>query len=297
MSDMTQKVGRIRRITESIITLPTLPTVVSKMIQLVDNPKTSAGSLARLISSDQAMTARMLKTANSAYYGFSREISTVDMAIVVMGFDAVKEIGLSLSVLEMFRNAGPDTPFDVTRFWEHSVGCAVASRMLARRYRRDVAGEAFVAGLLHDIGKLILSQYATRDFTNIMELVAHDEATLDEAEQTVLGAGHPEVGGWLAEKWRLPRKIVEGIRRHHAVDEARADPALTAVVSLGNYLCHRGNVGASGRKHVVPPGSEVWAALQEENIEVDEQSLDEFETDFLLAFDQAETFISLIHEE
>jgi len=188
MSDMTQKVGRIRRITESIITLPTLPTVVSKMIQLVDNPKTSAGSLARLISSDQAMTARMLKTANSAYYGFSREISTVDMAIVVMGFDAVKEIGLSLSVLEMFRNAGPDTPFDVTRFWEHSVGCAVASRMLARRYRRDVAGEAFVAGLLHDIGKLILSQYATRDFTNIMELVAHDEATLDEAEQTVLGA-------------------------------------------------------------------------------------------------------------
>ena len=150
---------RIRRIAESIINLPTLPTIVSKMLQLVDNPKTSAGALARLISTDQALTARILRLANSAYYGFPRRISTVNTAIVVLGFNAVKDMGLSLSVFDMFRDPAPSGSFDIMRFWEHSMGCGIAARMMSRRYRPDLAGEGFVAGLLHDIGKAVLKQY------------------------------------------------------------------------------------------------------------------------------------------
>ena len=156
--------NRIKRITESIIGLPTLPTVVAKMIELVDNPRTSASSLARLIATDQALTARILKLANSAYYGFSREISTVNMAIVVLGFNTVKDMGLSLSVFDVFKTGKPNASFDLTRFWEHSIACGIAARMLARSYRSRYAGEAFVAGLLHDIGKVILNQYFQSEF-------------------------------------------------------------------------------------------------------------------------------------
>jgi HD-like signal output (HDOD) protein len=145
---------RIRKIAESVIGLPTLPTVVSRLIELVDSPRTSAALLARLISADQALTAKVLKLANSAYYGFPREISTVNMAIVVLGFNAVKEMGLSISVFDVFKKTASSPLFDVAQFWEHSVGCGVAARMLARNYRPAIAGEAFVAGLLHDVGKV-----------------------------------------------------------------------------------------------------------------------------------------------
>src|SRR5512133_1566252 len=138
---------RIKRITESILGLPTLPTVVSKMIELVDNPRTSAASLSRLISTDQALTARLLKLANSAYYGFQREISTVNMAIVVLGFNTVKDMGLSLSVFDMFKEGDTAGAFDTTQFWEHSVGCGIAARAIARFCGHRLAGEAFVAGL------------------------------------------------------------------------------------------------------------------------------------------------------
>ena len=192
--------SRIKRITESIIGLPTLPTVVSKMIELVDSPRTSAASLARLISTDQALTAKILKLANSAYYGFPREISTVNMAIVILGFNTVKDMGLSLSVFDVFKNTESTDSFDISRFWEHSVACGVAARMLARSYRSRYAGEAFVAGLLHDIGKVILNQYFHTEFLEIMNLTAHHALTLEEAEDKVIGTRHTQVGAWLAEK-------------------------------------------------------------------------------------------------
>ncbi|MBD3315535.1 MAG: HDOD domain-containing protein, partial [Chitinivibrionales bacterium] len=282
---MTQKSPnpeRIRRITESIIGLPTLPTVVSKMIELVDNPKTSAGSLARLISTDQSLTARILKLANSAYYGFSREISTVNMAIVVMGFNAVKDMGLSLSVFDIFKNSTNFRHFDITKFWEHSVGCGVASKMIAHRYHHSIAGEAFVAGLLHDIGKVILNQYAHAEFVEIMNRVTMGEESFDDAELNVTGTHHGEVGGWLADKWRLPSAISESIRRHHNPTEARHEPLLVALVTIGDYLCHINAIGNSGRPVPIPPDAGTWRLLHEYNVPLDEDELENLSAEFLL---------------
>jgi len=201
------KSAKIRRITERIIGLPTLPTVVAKMIELVDNPKTSAASLGKLISSDQALTAKILKLANSAYYGFPREISTVNLAIVVLGFNTVKDMGLSVSILEAFSENSDNTLFDLAKFWEHSIGCGVAARMLAKRFNYRISGEAFVAGLLHDVGKVILNQYLSHDFRRIIELVRQRECFLVEAEKEILDVTHPMVGTWLAEKWNMPSHI------------------------------------------------------------------------------------------
>jgi putative nucleotidyltransferase with HDIG domain len=290
-------VQRIRKVTESIISLPTLPTVVSKMIELVDNPKTSAASLARLISTDQALTAKILKLANSAYYGFPREISTVNMAIVVLGFNTVKDMGLSLSVFQVFKDSEGDKSFDVSKFWEHCIGCGAAARMMARRLKYRFVGEAFVAGLLHDIGKVILNQYVHKEFMEIIGAAAVGEMTLDEAEEKIIGTGHAQVGSWLAEKWNLPKLIVESIAFHHAPWEAKAEPELVAIVNIANYLCHCCKIGYSGRQNSLPPDERTWDIFHKAMVPLDETDIDSLTTEFLIEFDRTESIMSFIHDE
>jgi putative nucleotidyltransferase with HDIG domain len=288
---------RIKRITESIISLPTLPSVVSKMIELVDNPKTSASSLARLIYTDQALTARILKLANSAYYGFSREISTVNMAIVVLGFNTVKEMGLSLTVLEVFKDSSGNDLFDISRFWQHSIACGSASRMIAKKFRYHLVSEAFVAGLIHDIGKLILKQYMHKEFGEIIEKTSHGEMSLDEAEKQTVGATHSRIGAWLAEKWNLPGIIVDCIEHHHDPWEAGIDPVIVAIVSVANYLCHICGIGNSGRLNPVVPDERTWSIFINAGISLSESDLMNLQSEFLLEFDRADSILSFLSEE
>jgi putative nucleotidyltransferase with HDIG domain len=293
MNTTTQK---IKRITESIISLPTLSTVVSKMIQLVDNPKTSASSLARLIYTDQALTARILKLANSAYYGFPREISTVKMAIVVLGFNTVKEMGLSLSVFEVFKGVDNDTTFDISRFWQHSIGCGSAARMLGRRLNYHLTGEAFVAGLLHDIGKIIFRQYLSKEFMTIINRVSKGEVDLDEAEMNIIGTTHSQVGAWLAEKWNLPRIIVDGIAFHHAPWDAQEDRILVAIVSVADYLCHLNQIGNSGRLHPKKPDDQTWNIFNNSSSAISESDLAGLQTEFLMEFDKTDVMLTSMKE-
>jgi putative nucleotidyltransferase with HDIG domain len=285
---------RIRKIAESIIGLPTLPTVVSKMIDLVDSPRTSASMLARLISSDQALTAKVLKLANSAYYGYPREISTVNMAIVVLGFNAVKEMGLSLSVFDVFKKTASSALFDVVRFWEHSVGCGVASRMLARNFRPAIAGEAFVAGLLHDVGKVILKQYFDAELARIIELQKEKGVSLEEAEASVIETSHCQVGSWLAEKWNLPKVICETILHHHNAWEATMESEFIACVQLADFLCHMSKTGQSGRLAAPILDARFWGIFQNAGIAIDETFLPSLQTEFLLEFDKSETFLAMV---
>ena len=295
MAEMNPEIHRIKRITESIIGLPTLPTVVSKMIEVVDNPRTSTASLSRLISTDQALTARLLKLANSAYYGFPREISTVNMAIVVLGFNTVKDMGLSISVFDAFKNQENSSSFDIARFWEHSIACGVASRMLARNYRSRFAGEAFVAGLLHDIGKVILNQYFHKEFNLIMEKTSGG-MLLEEAEDSVIGIRHSQIGAWLADKWNLPKLISETIECHHAPWNTKKEPVFVATVCLADYLCHVCGSGHSGRAN--PPIMEprIWEIFQKENVPVDEPDLQNLQDEFLIELDKSETFMTFLND-
>lgn len=288
---------RIKLITEKIIGLPTLPTVISKMIELVDNPKTSASSLAKLISTDQALTAKILKISNSAYYGYSREISTVDIAIVVMGFNAVKEMGLSLSVLDVFKDLSNVGHFDVTQYWQHSVGCGVAAKMLASKYKKDIAGEAFVAGLLHDVGKIIINQYLYKEFVAIIKRVASKRETFDDIEEDVLGTNHGQIGSWLVDKWRLPVMISKAIKYHHSPWEARKHRVMIAIVNLANYLCHACGVGNSGR--ITPPtiADKTWDIFQSNNIPLSDENIENLQMDLFVELDKTETLTSLLYSE
>ncbi len=245
---------RIKRITQTIINLPTLPTVVAKMVELIDDPRSSSRSLSRLVKTDQVLTARILRLANSAYYGFPNPICSINLAIVVLGFETIKNLGLSVAVISRFARSSQDGELlDYTRFWEHSVGVAVAARLLARLHGfRSLENEAFVAGLVHDLGKVILSQYQTAQYSQTLRLVAEERLLLVRAEERVLGVTHAEVGGWLAERWNLPASLAEAIRLHHVPLTARQAPLLTAIVHFADILARAARVG-NGGDPLVPP--------------------------------------------
>jgi putative nucleotidyltransferase with HDIG domain len=249
---------RLKRITQSIIGLPTLPTVITQLIGLIDNPRTSAKEVAQLISTDQALTAKILKLANSAFYGFPREIATVDLAVVVLGFETVKSLGLSVSVLERFASGRDDDHlFDRQKFWQHSIACGVGARLLAQKLRYRVPGEAFAAGILHDIGKLILCQYFPEEFSRVLEMAHEEHIYIGHAEEQILGVTHAEVGSWLVEKWNLPRQLVDSVTYHHAPRRLKRNAELPSLIHLADYLCRREKIGDGGgdRRPPVDPAA------------------------------------------
>lgn len=167
MALIQSKHDYIKKVTQRILGLPPLPTLVAKLIEMVDDPRTNASNLARLISTDQVLTARVLRLANSAFYGFSRRIATVNLAIVVLGFETIKDLCVSVALQEWFTSKDDAPLFDMSRFWEHSIGCGIAGRMIARILNYRHTGDIFVAGLLHDIGKLVMKRYLKEEFRQV----------------------------------------------------------------------------------------------------------------------------------
>ena len=205
----------IQRKLESLTQLPTIPFVISEVLSAVDNTNISASRLGSLIEHDQSLTAKVLKVANSPFYGFSRKISTIDLAIVVMGLNTIKEIVLSLAIQRFFSNINPMN-FDIKSFWQYSVFCGASARLLARKLGYRLVGEAFVAGLMHDIGILIIIQYFYDHFKKIRELMRSRGASLIKAEKAVLKSTHCDIGAWIGERWNLPSQLCMSIRFHHS---------------------------------------------------------------------------------
>lgn len=229
---------KIRERVQTIIQLPALPTVALDVIQLVDNPKTSASKLGKVISADQALTAKVLKIANSPFYGFPKKISTIDFAIIVLGFDALREIVISISLVNSLQKRS-DQYFDGRAFWDHSIASGVISRRLARDLGYRVSGEVFVAGLLHDMGISIVHRHFPGEFKRIVEIARESDLTFLEAEESVLQTTHAEIGGWLAVRWNLPDHLCEAISTHHTPATAANNKELVSIVHCADIIATR----------------------------------------------------------
>jgi putative nucleotidyltransferase with HDIG domain len=238
---------KIKKITQHIFDLPTLPTTVAKIIELVDHPSTTAQTLSRIISSDQALTAQILKLANSSYYGFPQKINTVPLAIVVIGTETLKNMALSVSVIDRFSKFQHSMPFDIYLFWEHAIGTAIASRMLAKEIKYQVSGEIFAAGLLHDLGKYVMSLYFKDDFSKVISKMIDEDKPMFKIEEEVFPEiSHAQIGAWLVEKWNLPTPIVMAINYHHNPIEAGEHQEIAWIINFGDYLTKKMGVGYSG---------------------------------------------------
>jgi putative nucleotidyltransferase with HDIG domain len=220
----------------SVTDLPTLPHVVSQVLEKTRDADSNLADVVKLISTDQSLVSTYLRLVNSAFYGFSRRITTLKQAITLLGFRSVRNVIVNAGVVGVFRRRSFNNYYR-HRLWEHALACAVGARIVAGRIEYSAREEAFTAGLLHDIGKVVIDQYAPRDSTAIMRRVeAGEEARA--AEKEILGVDHTEVGSWVAERWHLPRSLCSVIRDHHEPGnpESDADRELLKLVIVGNAL-------------------------------------------------------------
>ncbi len=227
----------IKKKIQNILQLVPFPAVAIEVVRLVDNPKTSAAKLGEVISQDQALAAKVLKVANSPFYGFPKQISTINFAIVVLGFETLKEIVLSVSLASSLANK-LDKGFELERFWRHSLLVGITTKHLAKDLGYRVSGEAFTAGLLHDIGILVIAQYFKKEFQEIVQIGRRREFPFEQIEQRFLdNSTHYEIGSWLAEKWNFPDQLVEAISFHHQPHLAPKSSILPSLVYLAEYIC------------------------------------------------------------
>lgn len=229
---------RIKEKIQTVIHLPALPSVAMEVVEMVDNPKTSASKLGKVISSDQALTAKVLKIANSPFYGFPKKISTVEFATIILGFDALKEIVITISLLSSLQKKS-DSVFDAKKFWDHSITSGAVARRLARDLGYRISQEVFVGGLLHDMGISLLHRYFFDEFKRIVEIARDTDLTFLEAEESVLGVTHAEVGGWLAERWNIPAHLTDAITHHHKPAAATDNPDLVALIHCADVFANR----------------------------------------------------------
>jgi len=284
----------IRRIAQRVLSLPPLPTLIAKLIEMIDNPKTNAKNLGKLISTDQVLTARVLKLANSSFYGFPRRISTVTLALVVLGFDTFKNLCISVSMREWFSDKDIDNGFDMSRFWEHSITCGVAARMIAREHGYIISGELFVGGLLHDIGKLVLKQYIKPEFKKIMETVKKEDLLFMEAEEKIIGINHAIIGSWLADKWNLPKRLVDLIAYHHNPKDSEKNYQQSAIIHFSNYLTRVAKIGNSGDNGIPKLDMDVADSLELKRNKDGSVNMDYYIFELREELKKAETFIDLI---
>ena len=251
-----------QKIIEKIDDLPTLPRTVLKITELVNDPKSSAKDLARVITDDQVLTARLLKLVNSSFYGFPERISTVTGAIVLLGFDAIRNLLLTTSVFDLFANHNRKKKQDQEKFWDHSLGCAVGAKVIGNYLRHDKIEELFVSGLLHDIGKIVEMMYLSDEYTKVVTVIDSENILMTAAENKVLGYNHAEVGKLLAEKWNLPAKLVQVIAYHHQPANASSFAMEAAIVHLADIFCRALNMGYGGDNKIPPLDGSAWKRLK-----------------------------------
>lgn len=268
--------------------LPTLPLVAVRVMEIINDPHSSASDLADIISSDPAMAAKVLRLVNSAYYGFPNPITTITHAVAIMGFNTLRSLVLSVATFDLFAKRRGESAFQPEDIWLHSIATAVGSKLLAKRLGLPNFEELFITGLLHDVGKVILDLYTHQDFMKCIATAQRTAKPLWFVEQEILGSSHAEVGQCVAVKWRLPAVLTESIRWHHEVMKAKDYARAAAIVNVADTFVKACGIGKSGDYIRTPIQPEVTALLSLEKID-----LNAFQTELERGVKECEAFLQI----
>lgn len=284
---MKLTLNRVERNLRGVTDLPTLPKIAQTLGRMVSAPHISAADVGKLIGEDQALSARVLHLVNSAYYGFPQQIKNVTHAIVILGFNKIRDVVLSASVIDSFRGRAPK--FDLVGFWKHSIATAIACDTLARTLGSRFSEDAFVAGLLHDIGKLLLAAYYPADFQRVVAYAMRENVLLRDSEELEWGVDHSAIGRILAERWSFPPLLVEAIQRHHAPMTSRLGRGLASLVHAADILARAVLVGSGGDRGIprMDPGAK-------DELRLTSESLDRAIGELCAALDRGRAFFELL---
>ena len=252
---MTVDKEDFRKRVEALINVPTLEGILEKIRPLMDSSNAGVEDIASIISSDQVLSAKILRVVNSVFYGFPGRISSLRHALIILGFDAVKGLILSTSVFDAMLAGG------FYGLWEHSMGCAVTAGVIARKTRDPNPEEISIAALLHDIGKVIIKTQLPEESSRIDQVVEENQISTYEAEREILGFDHTTVGKWLCQGWNLPDKLADPIACHHQPDLSQFAKRQTAIAHVANALVRAIGFGFGGDSLVPRINPAAWEML------------------------------------
>lgn len=269
---------KLEHVLKRIHTLPPLPTSAMRVIALTRNPATSASELENVIAQDPALAAGVLRQANSAYYGYARRISSLQEAIVVLGFQATQGLAMASAVAPLLKIQLVGYEIEQDGLWKHSMLTAMAAKTLCKKLKLPYGDVAFTAGLLHDIGKLVIAIYVQEVGAYLIEKVTVAKLSYVELEEKVIGYNHATVGGFLAKGWNLPADLVAAISYHHAPANAQIYEELASVIHVANGLASMLGVGGGVDSFLNPIQTEALdrLSLKESDLEHIMSDLGEF---------------------
>lgn len=283
--------NKVKQVISNIRNLPTPPIVFHQIQKVINDPNCSAAQIAAILAEDPAMSVKVLKLTNSAFYGLSQEVESVKQAVVIVGMEAIKNLVLSASILDMFKGKEFDQEYQ-EQFWRHSLATAFGSRLLARKLRaRGIVDPdtAFSAGLLHDIGKIIMICFLPKEYAKVLEAKKASVGLADHiVEANVLGYDHAQVGAMLAQQWKLPHKLAEAIVHHHCPENSSPEDAIAYVVHIANYISRRTFSDRLEQVNLGPMSDQVMSHMA-----ITEEKIEDFCNDLREEYVKAETFMKM----
>ncbi len=237
---------------DNIKDLPTIPPVLYEVNKMLRDEDVSIKKMGDIIEADQVLASRILKLVNSAFYGFRSKIVDIRQAVMILGFNMVRNALSAVSVIDLFRAKEKYGGFDIRELWKHSAAVAVTGKYLAERGRIALPADSFVAGLLHDIGKLIMAEHFADIFKRVLESTREGNISFIEAERKISSVDHALIGGCVAQKWQLPGRLTEAIMYHHKVNRNAGDLWLQVSVYAANTIV---NQNFTGNVYEELPGS------------------------------------------
>lgn len=224
------------KIRHTIEYLPPIPVVMAELIQAL-NDDIDLNDLGRIIAKDPSMSMNVLKVANSAFYGLRNKVSTIEHAVRMLGTREITSLCIACTACSVLRPSSRQPTIDLTMFWRHSVATGVFSKLLASELNIGLLNNIYLAGLIHDVGKVVLDRFAHSVYTEVLRLTYSEKISVLEGEKRVIGASHDMVGAWLMEKWQLPAIFSEVALYHHQVLDAPQECLIAiSIVSFANHL-------------------------------------------------------------
>lgn len=280
-----------RIINNYIDKMPSLPTSVSKILEICNNPATSPADLNKVISLDPVLMGKVMKLINSAYYGLSQEVTSLVRAVIMLGINTVKNLALSTAVLGSLGKTGEFQALNMDGFWRHSIGVGVMAKLIAQKRGQDrkILEEYFIAGLLHDIGKIPLNNALAEDYVMAMSISDREHSPLYQSEKKTFDIDHTNVGVMIAKSWKLDDEILDAITFHHSLDEYQGNNKdILYTITIANFFANEYEIGFSGDRY---PGSIHPAVPQFLNIGFDD--LDALEDKVNEEIEKARIFLKL----
>jgi HD-like signal output (HDOD) protein len=242
------------------VKLPSLPTMYVQINEAINRPNSSASDIAKVISKDTSLSAGLLKIVNSSFYGFPSKIDTLSRAVTIVGTRQLTTLALGMNIMNVFKKI-PSDLIHMRSFWEHSLACGICARIIGSYKKIPNTERVFVAGLLHDIGRLILYSYVPIQARNALIKARQDDDLLYNSEHESLGFDHSTIGGLLLKKWKLPVSLENSVKYHHSPEESK-DPLEPAIIHLADIMTNAIGRGSSGEQFVPALNPNAWKSLE-----------------------------------